>query len=56
MGDPAGSGPEITLKALRNESVPQNARYILVGDLKVFRKASEIIGAKELNFAKISSP
>lgn len=56
MGDPAGSGPEITLKALRNESVSQKARYILVGDLKVFRKASEIIGAKELNFAKISSP
>lgn len=56
MGDPAGSGPEITLKALKNKSVPQNARYVLVGDLQVFRKASETIGAKELNFVKISSP
>lgn len=56
MGDPAGSGPEITLKALRNKSISQKAIYVLVGDLKVFRKASETIGAKELNFAKISSP
>jgi 4-hydroxythreonine-4-phosphate dehydrogenase len=56
MGDPAGSGPEITLKALKSKSIQQIARYVLVGDFKVFRKASEIIGGSELNLVKISSP
>lgn len=56
MGDPAGSGPEITLKALRNESLSSKARFILIGDLKVFKKASEIISARELSFTQIASP
>ncbi|MGQ9781280.1 MAG: 4-hydroxythreonine-4-phosphate dehydrogenase PdxA [Nitrososphaeria archaeon] len=56
MGDPAGSGPEISLKALRNESVSSKARFVLIGDMKVFKKASETIGAHELFFSQITSP
>ncbi len=56
MGDPAGSGPEISLKALRNESVSSRARLILIGDMKVFKRALEIVGASGLSFLRITSP
>ena len=56
MGDPAGSGPEIVLKALMKDSLLSKARFVLIGDLGVFRRASETIGAKRLHFAEITEP
>jgi 4-hydroxythreonine-4-phosphate dehydrogenase len=55
MGDPAGSGPEIVLKALRRAKM-SNARFILVGDLNVFREAAKITGIKELYLREVSKP
>lgn len=39
MGDPAGIGPEITLKALQNPSVYQHCRPLVVGDAGAMRRA-----------------
>ncbi|MFC1496244.1 4-hydroxythreonine-4-phosphate dehydrogenase PdxA [Candidatus Margulisiibacteriota bacterium] len=45
MGDPAGIGPEISIKAIINSEVLRNARCLLIGDiniLKLARKYSKI--------------
>ena len=53
MGDPAGSGPETVLKALTRASLLSRARLVLIGDLGVFRRASETVGTKGLHFSGI---
>ena len=39
MGDPAGRGPEITLKALSNPDFYKVCKPLVVGDLGVMEKA-----------------
>lgn len=41
MGDPAGIGPEITLKALSKPSVCRLCKPVVIGDLKLLEKTSE---------------
>lgn len=53
MGDPAGSGPEIVLKALRNSSLFSRASFVVFGDYNVFRKAAETVNATDLKLIKI---
>jgi len=53
MGDPAGSGPEIILKALKGSDVSSRASFIIFGDYNVFRKAAEIVNATDLKLVKI---
>ncbi|MBQ6334940.1 MAG: 4-hydroxythreonine-4-phosphate dehydrogenase PdxA [Erysipelotrichaceae bacterium] len=48
MGDPAGSGPEITVKALLDESIYERCRPIVVGDARVFEKAKLTVGHPEV--------
>ena len=45
MGDPAGVGPEITVKALRNPEIRAVCRPFVVGDLPTMRRVAEAIGA-----------
>ena len=54
MGDPASIGPEITLKALNNPSIYEQAKPLVVGDLGMMYKARETVGLKNLKFHKIS--
>lgn len=42
MGDPAGVGPEIVVKALADESVAAAAECIVVGDGEILKRAIEI--------------
>lgn len=42
MGDPAGVGPEIIVKALCDESLMQTAKCLVIGDLKTMQQAMEI--------------
>jgi len=44
MGDPAGVGPEITLKALLDSEARQFCRPIVVGDLAMLRQALRFCG------------
>ena len=43
MGDPAGIGPEIILKALAKPAVKNLANYIVVGDLKILNKTKDVL-------------
>ncbi|MEM2073767.1 MAG: 4-hydroxythreonine-4-phosphate dehydrogenase PdxA [Nitrososphaeria archaeon] len=54
MGDPAGSGPEIILKALRSEEISKRASFVVYGDFNVFKRAAEIVNAKDLKLIKIN--
>ncbi|MGH7322527.1 MAG: 4-hydroxythreonine-4-phosphate dehydrogenase PdxA [Candidatus Rokuibacteriota bacterium] len=44
VGDPAGIGPEITVKALANPRVRQAARALVIGDGRVVRDAAGLSG------------
>ena len=44
MGDPAGIGPEIVVRALSHESTYQKCRPIVTGDAKVMRKTVSLLG------------
>lgn len=46
IGDPAGVGPEIVVKALCNEKVKQDADCIVVGDRKICENAIRITGER----------
>lgn len=41
MGDPAGVGPEVTLKALADPDIDALAHYIVVGDATVLQQTAE---------------
>lgn len=49
MGDPAGIGPEIVLKALADPVTALLARWIVVGDATVLRHAEAITGLRLQN-------
>jgi 4-hydroxythreonine-4-phosphate dehydrogenase len=56
MGDPAGSGPEIIIKALTKEDLLSKAKIMIIGDWRVFKKASEIVHCNELKLIKVEKP
>lgn len=43
MGDPAGNGPEITVKALAHEELYDRCRPIVVGDAKMIEQAAGFV-------------
>lgn len=44
MGDAAGVGPEIIVKALNNEKIYKIARPVVFGDKKIIQRAVKIVG------------
>jgi 4-hydroxythreonine-4-phosphate dehydrogenase len=44
MGDPAGIGPEIVMKALRNQGLYEICKPLVIGDLTTFKQMEGIIG------------
>ncbi len=55
MGDAAGIGPEITVKALAEEQVQNLARCVVIGDQKVLKEAAAFSGV-DLRFNLIHDP
>ncbi len=55
MGDAAGVGPEIIVKALNNRQIYDVARPLVFGDAKIIKRAIEIIGA-DVKFNIIKNP
>jgi 4-hydroxy-L-threonine phosphate dehydrogenase PdxA len=45
MGDPAGIGPEIAVRALLSPEVRDCSRSFLIGDARVFERARDRRGA-----------
>ena len=50
VGDPAGIGPEIVAKALRDMSAAERADMLVIGNIATMQRASALIGA-DLVFA-----
>lgn len=48
MGDPAGSGPEITVKALADPEQYGYCRPIGVGDVKIMEQAKKLVGREDM--------
>ena len=44
MGDPAGIGPEIAVRALLSPEVRDCSRSFLIGDARVFERALSVCG------------
>lgn len=57
MGDPAGNGPEITIKALARADLYDRCRPIVVGDAKILEQATRFVGRPDIKIhrcAKVS--
>ena len=54
-GDAAGIGPELVAKAMQSEEIRRIAKWVLVGDERVFRQGEQIAGVS-LECEKIDSP
>lgn len=48
MGDPAGNGPEITVKALCHSDLYERCRPIVVGDARVLEQAKRFVGREDV--------
>lgn len=55
MGDPAGIGPEITMKSLTKKEIYDVCKPLVIGDADVIKKAIEIVKA-DLVVNEVSSP
>ena len=55
MGDPAGVGPEISVKAMANPDIYEISRPVLVGDRAVIEQAALISGL-DVEIRSVSSP
>jgi len=56
MGDPAGCGPEITVKALLSEEIYDQCNPVVIGDAKMFEDSIRILKVQDkIKVNKISS-
>lgn len=56
MGDPAGCGPEITVKALLHDDIYKKCRPLVVGDANVIEHAVQICGTSDMRVHCVASP
>lgn len=55
LGDPAGIGPEITVKALSDQSIYESCRPIVIGDSSVLERAMNIPGMPRAKLYPVAS-
>lgn len=56
LGDPAGVGPEVILKALQHAEVYAAARPLVVGDARILARAAAWVGGASLDVEVVTSP
>lgn len=54
MGDPAGNGPEITVKALSDPTLYDRCRPIVIGDAKMLEQAKEFVHHPEITIHPVT--
>lgn len=54
MGDPAGIGPEVTVKALGSKEIPFNCIPVVIGDRRVLEKALHITGMEHYRLETVT--
>lgn len=55
MGDPAGIGPEITVKALADPEIYQRCNPVVIGDASVLAAAVSITGLNQINIHPVEA-
>ena len=50
MGDPAGNGPEITIKALAHKDVYDRCQPVVVGDANMLEQAKGFVNMPEIRW------
>jgi 4-hydroxythreonine-4-phosphate dehydrogenase len=56
LGDPAGIGPEIIVKALLRPEVFARCRPLVIGDARILGRAAGWVGASDLAFDPVAQP
>lgn len=56
IGDPAGIGPEIIIKALKEKEIYSICKPFVIGDVKVLERAAQAIGEETLYTKVIDNP
>jgi 4-hydroxythreonine-4-phosphate dehydrogenase len=56
LGDPAGIGPEIILKALRHPEAQASCRLLVIGDRRILERAAGFVGARDLAIEEVREP
>jgi 4-phospho-D-threonate 3-dehydrogenase / 4-phospho-D-erythronate 3-dehydrogenase len=56
VGDPAGIGPEIILKALTHADVFERCRPLVIGDRRILERAAPWVGQPEPTFEVVADP
>ncbi|MDH7570330.1 MAG: 4-hydroxythreonine-4-phosphate dehydrogenase PdxA [Armatimonadota bacterium] len=56
MGDPAGIGPEIVLKALQSPEVNGRCRPVVIGNTTILRRVADAIGLPGVEIVPVESP
>ncbi|HEY3341012.1 MAG TPA: 4-hydroxythreonine-4-phosphate dehydrogenase PdxA, partial [Anaerolineae bacterium] len=56
LGDPAGVGPEIILKALQHAPVYQRARPLVIGDARILQRAAVWLGIQLAPLERVTDP
>lgn len=56
LGDPAGVGPEIIVKALRHREIYDVCRPLVIGDKRMLERAAEWLGLAPLNVNVVAHP
>lgn len=56
LGDPAGIGPEITVKALADHPVSEMCRPVVIGDAQILKEAARLVGRPDIRINAIERP
>ena len=56
IGDPAGIGPEVSIKALRREKVYRECKPLLIGSAEAAAMALDYCGIKDLKINSVQAP
>jgi 4-hydroxythreonine-4-phosphate dehydrogenase len=56
LGDPAGIGPEVIVKALTHAEVYEQCRPLVIGDRRILARAAGWVGATRLSFEVLVEP
>lgn len=56
LGDPAGIGPEITVKALTDHPIYETCRPLVIGDAGILKNAARMVGREGIEIHSIEKP
>jgi 4-hydroxythreonine-4-phosphate dehydrogenase len=54
MGDPAGIGPEIAIKALSFPEIQKISNPVIIGDAKIIKRAMKVVGASSFELKTVA--